>query len=189
MYQGTMIGGIAGFEEDINFEGEADFESEKFKQVLHYIIKKYGSLETVGKTVLFKLLYFADFDFYEQFEKKMTGETYLHFELGPVPYHFDEAIKELQDEGKVDFFEIERGEYTQYKYLSLEEPSLNLLTGEEIDFIDRDIIKYCYMNATRISAFSHLDIPYKATADNRIIDYELVFYRDPIFSVREYEDD
>ena len=44
------------------------------------------------------------------------------------------------------------------------------------------------MNARQISAFSHRDMPYKATGDGDIIDYELVFYRDSLFSVREYED-
>jgi len=36
---------------------------------------------------------------------------------------------------------------------------------------------------------SHRDIPYKATKDGEIINYEKVFYRDPLFSVREYEED
>jgi len=41
------------------------------------------------------------------------------------------------------------------------------------------------MNATEVSSYSHEDLPYKATADWDVIDYELVFYRDPAFSVKE----
>jgi len=168
--------------------GVSEFKREKFKQVLHYIINQCGSLEHFGKVVLYKLLYFADFDYYELFEEKLTGETYRKFDFGPVPLHFEQAIQELRDEMRVETFEQEIGQYKQYRYISLKEPSLNLLTGDEIDFIEKDVTKYCYMNASQISAFSHGDIPYKATNDDDIIDYELVFYRDPLFSVREYED-
>ena len=42
---------------------------EKFKQVFLYILKKVGAKPNVGQTVLYKLLYFIDFDYYELFEK------------------------------------------------------------------------------------------------------------------------
>ena len=45
------------------------------------------------------------------------------------------------------------------------------------------------MNASQVSAISHADLPYIATKDNSPIKYELVFYRDPQMSVREYQDD
>ena len=166
-----------------------EFDKEKFRQVLHYIIHQCGHLENVGKTVLFKILYFSDFDYYELSEEKLTGESYRKLEHGPAPGHFDEAVRELEDEGKIYQCIIEGGGYAQYKFLSLIEPDMNLLNGKEIRVIDRNMEKYCQMNATQISAFSHGDLPYKATGDNEIIDYELVFYRDPLFSVREYEDD
>ena len=35
-----------------------NFNEKKFEQVLHYIISKKGSLDNVGKTVLYKMLYF-----------------------------------------------------------------------------------------------------------------------------------
>ena len=38
---------------------------EKFKQVFLYILKKVGAKPNVGQTVLYKLLYFIDFDYYD----------------------------------------------------------------------------------------------------------------------------
>ncbi|MGB2727054.1 MAG: Panacea domain-containing protein [Halobacteriota archaeon] len=168
---------------------DIEFDKEKFKQVLHYIIQKCGYLENVGKTVLYKILYFSDFDFYELYEEKLTGESYYRLEHGPAPAHFDEAIKELEKEEKVIRFTTTRGGFDQHKFVSCEEPNRNLLNEEELKVIDDDIAKYSHMNATRISAFSHGDLPYKATRDGEIINYEKVFYRDPLFSVREYEED
>jgi len=168
---------------------DAEFNKEKFKQVLHHIISQCGMLENVGKTVLYKLLYFSDFDFYELFEEKMTGETYRKFDYGPAPYHFANVIDELQDEGKVDVYDEDRGRYLQTRYISLKKPALDLLNGNEKELIDREMARYCHMNAKQISAYSHRDQPFKATENDEIIDYELVFYRDSMFSVREYEDD
>jgi hypothetical protein len=45
------------------------------------------------------------------------------------------------------------------------------------------------MNATQLSEFSHLDMPWKATQDDDVIDYRLVFYREPLTSVREYPEE
>ena len=108
--------------------------------------------------------------------------------LGPAPVHFEEVVGELEEGGKIQQFPIMRGKFEQQKFLSSEKPNIYLLTGKEVQLIEEDIARYVSMNATQISAFSHRDMPYKATGDGDIIDYELVFYRDPIFSVREYGD-
>jgi len=81
--------------EEVKMGEIEDFDVEKFKQVLHYIINRCGSLENVGKTVLYKILYFIDFDFYELYEDKLTRESYKRLEYGPAPIHFDEAIEKI----------------------------------------------------------------------------------------------
>ena len=71
------------------------------------------------------------------------------------------------------------------------DPEIDLLNANELTVIDAVIEKHGCKNATEISNLSHLDVPYMATKDKCLIDYELVFYRDPITSVRIYvpEDD
>ena len=134
------------------------------------------------------MLYFSDFDYYELYEEKLTGELYRKIPHGPAPCHFEEAMEELEDEDKIKQFTIKIGGYDQQKFLSPKKPNMDLLNGKEIQVIEDEIARYAGMNATQISAFSHKDLPYEATGDGDIIDYELVFYRDPLFSVREYED-
>ena len=77
---------------DIGDIEDIEFNNEKFKQVLHYIIHQCGSLENVGKTVLYKILYFTDFDYYELYEEKLTGESYRKLPLGPAPVHTNNRI-------------------------------------------------------------------------------------------------
>ena len=67
---------------DIEGSIDSSLNSDKFKQVLHYVIHKTGSIENVGKTVLFKILYFTDFNYYEMFEEKLTGESYRKIPRG-----------------------------------------------------------------------------------------------------------
>ena len=43
---------------------------EKFKNALLYITQKIGALHNVGQTVLYKILYFCDFDYYEKYEEE-----------------------------------------------------------------------------------------------------------------------
>lgn len=50
---------------------------EKFKQALLYITQKIGALPNVGQTVLYKILYFCDFDYYEKFEEQLIGARYI----------------------------------------------------------------------------------------------------------------
>lgn len=168
---------------------EDGFNKEKFKQVLHYVINECGSIPNVGKTVLFKILYFSDFDYYELYEKKMTGEFYYKLPHGPAPSHFDETVEELEKEGKIERCDRKYGTYDQQKFFSLQEPDISLLSGREVKIIDKDIKKFSNFNASQISALSHRDMPYRATEENDIIEYELVFYRDSLFSVREYPED
>jgi transcriptional regulator with XRE-family HTH domain len=50
----------------------------RFKQALLYILSKCGQRPNIGKTILNKLLYFSDFNFYEKNgERSITGTQYV----------------------------------------------------------------------------------------------------------------
>ncbi len=164
------------------------FDIEKFKQVLQYVILKTSTIDNVGKTVLYKILYFIDFNYYELFEEKLTGETYLKYPYGPAPRDFDDVMSELKDERLIEEKKWTEGRYSRIKYLSTVEPGTSKIAKEELDFIDENIDKYSHFNATQISEHSHKDIPYVAAEDFEELDYELVFYRDAELSVRTYDD-
>lgn len=75
-----------------------EFKKEKFKTVLSYIINRCENKKNVGKTVICKLLYFSDFNYYEKYETSITNETYVKYERGPYPQHIDDIIDEMLDE-------------------------------------------------------------------------------------------
>ena len=159
---------------------------EKFKEVLLYILNKVGSKPNIGETVLYKLLYFADFDFYEKYEEQLIGATYIKNHYGPTPVEFEKIVAEIIDK---EIIKVKSGyfNYPQRKYLPLRKADLSKLKANEIEVIDKVLDKLSDMNATQISEYSHNDVPWLTTEENEVIEYESVFYRTPIYSVREYE--
>lgn len=158
----------------------------KFKEVLLYILEKVGAKPNVGQTVIYKLLYFIDFDFYELYEKQLIGAKYIKNTFGPTPVDFAKIIKQMEKdkelvESKSKFFE-----HDQTKYLPVRHPDISVLSALEIKHIDNVLDKYSDKTATELSDYSHKDIPWIATEDKHIIPYESVFYRTPETSVRAY---
>ncbi len=160
---------------------------DKMEQVLHYIIHEVGHLPQVGKTVLFKLLYFCDLDYYEMHEEILTGEQYKKLDYSPAPIHFDKIVEKLRTKERILDIQANFHGHLQVKYISLDEPDISLLSTKELEVISETLERLSSMNATQMSAYSCLDIPWKVTEDEEMIDYELVFYRDRLTSVRKYK--
>ena len=54
--------------------------------------------------------------------------------------------------------------------------------------MDDTINKLSHFYSEEISKYSHGDIPWRLAKDGEILNYEAVFYRDPEYSVRGYDD-
>ena len=161
------------------------FNLEKFKAVIHYIISKCGLKDNVGRTVLYKLLYFSDFNYYEINEVSLTGEKYVKKPRGPVPVHFIDATNELENEGKISISKENAGNF-RYKYSSISDPDVSLLKADELELIDDVIDKLSDLYSNEISEYSHGDLPWRIAKDDKELNYEAVFYREPEYSVRKY---
>jgi len=160
----------------------------KFKEVLLYILNKVGSKPNVGESVIYKLLYFIDFDYYERYEEQLIGATYIKNNYGPTPKEFVKIVKEM--EGK-DLLKVKTKYYKhpQTKYLPLRESDLSKLKANELRMIDSVLESLSDKNATDISEYSHNDVPWLTTEDGEVIDYESVFYRTPMYSVRSHDEE
>ena len=160
----------------------------KFKEVLLYVLKQVGSKPNVGESVLYKLLYFIDFDYYEKYEDQLIGATYIKNHYGPTPKEFKAIVINMEGKDlitvKTQYFE-----YPQRKYLPLREPDLSKLSARELQVINSIIERLSDKNASEISAYSHNDVPWLTTEDGQTIKYESVFYRTPAYSVRSYDEE
>lgn len=161
----------------------------KFKNVLLYILERCAGKPNVGETVLYKLLYFADFNYYELYEEHLTGAKYRKLPFGPVPQKLDIIINQMIDNSQLQRVKTEYHGYPQTRYLPLEKVDLTELKASEKDVLDKVIEQMSDWSANMISDYSHGDKPWKASKDGEEINYELAFYRRPPYSIRVYEDD
>jgi len=161
---------------------------DKFKEVLIYILNKVGSKPNIGETVIYKLLYFLDFDYYEKYEEQMIGASYIKNRYGPTPVEFIKIVETMMEKDIVKV-ESKYFDYPQTKYLPLRKPDLTKLKASEIAVIDDVMNRLSDMNANQISDYSHGDVPWITTGEGEIIEYESVFYRTAPYSVREYSED
>lgn len=161
----------------------------KFKNVLLYILERCAGKPNVGETVLYKLLYFSDFNYYELYEEHMTGAKYRKLPYGPVPQKLDKIISQMMEEGMIQRIKTEYFNKVQTRYIPLAKANLTELKASEKEVIDKVIEQMSDWSAAMISNYSHGDKPWKATETNDEINYELAFYRRPPYSVRTYQED
>lgn len=161
----------------------------KFKEVLLYILNKVGSKPNVGETVIYKLLYFIDFDYYEKYEEQFIGATYIKNNYGPTPKEFVKIVNEMERKKELSKVESKYFQYPQIKYLPLREPDLSVLSARELRMIDRVLESHSDKTATEISKYSHNDVPWLTTEDGEVINYESVFYRTPVYSTRSPDEE
>jgi len=165
------------------------FNVEKFKNVLLYILERCAGKPNVGETVLYKLLYFSDFNYYELYEDHLTGAKYRKLPYGPVPQKLDAIIHQMIENNQLQRLKTEYHGFSQTRYLPLEKADLTKLKASEKEVIDRVIEQMSDWSATAISNYSHKDMPWLASKEGEDINYELVFYRETPFSVRNYEEE
>lgn len=159
----------------------------KFKEVLLYLLERVGAKAHVGQTVIYKLLYFIDFDYYEKFEEQLIGAKYIKNHHGPTPVSYVKIIEEMKSKNEIEEVKSKYFQYEQTKYLPRRNANLNLITAQEIKHIDEVLARLGDKNAADLSTYSHKDVPWISAKEGEALDYEAVFYRTQETSVRNYE--
>lgn len=165
-----------------------DLHVNKFKNVLLYILERCAGKPNIGETVLNKLLYFCDFNYYELYEEHLTGARYKKLSYGPVPQKMDAIINQMIEQGQLKRIKTAYHGFQQTRYIPLEKSDLTQLSAAEKTIIDDVIQQMSDWNANKISEYSHKDMPWLATTDGDYISYNLVFYRELPYAVRVYEE-
>lgn len=160
-------------------------QGSKFRQTLLYILERCAGKPNVGETVLCKLLYFSDFNYFEQYQEHLTGITYRKFPYGPVPRNFDRIIGRMIEENTLQRVKCKYQGFSQIRYMPLHKADLRLLKASEKETIDKVIEQMSDWSAAAISAYSHTDIPWLASSEGSNIDYALALRREPPHSVRK----
>jgi len=161
----------------------------KFKEVLLYILSKIGNKPNIGQSVINKLLYFIDFDYYEKHEEQLIGATYIKNHFGPAPCELLKVIEQMKADHEIEEINSRYFTHDQKKFLPIRKPNLELLSAQEIAHIDEVLNRLSDKSAKEMTDYSHGDIPWLIHQDGEKISYESVFYRDDKYSVRNYDEE
>jgi len=176
-------------EEIVPRELDPQTSPEKLREVLLYVLEKVGAKPNVGETVLYKLLYFIDFDYYEKTGHSITGLTYVRNHFGPTPaVQFREVVEGLKRDEELEIVETEYYKNTQKKYLPLKSVKLERLSASELQHINETLARLSDKTATELSDLSHLDTPWRVAKQGEKIKYRFVFYHSDLTAVTEPED-
>lgn len=171
----------ATYSASINISGQ---NLAKFSNVFLYVLRNIGAKPNVGQGVLFKLLYFMDFDFYEMYSHHFMGLSYLKGVSGPTPVDFSRTIRFLNKNGVVDEVRTMNYQQDMVKFLPVVEPNLELLSAQELLHIDRTLQKYSDKTSAELEKICEQDAPWQKAKARDILNYEDVFSRSKEMSVR-----
>jgi hypothetical protein len=132
-----------------------DFDKEKFRALVLYIIWKTGHREGFGTTKLNKALWFAEARAFEAFGKPISGETFVRDKHGPRSKHLLSTCEELVDRGQIEAFSEHIYDYEVRRYRAFEPPDVSLFSPEELGFVDWWIGFIDKHTAASISKLSH----------------------------------
>ena len=166
------------------------FDCEKLRNVILYILGRCAGKPNVGETVLYKLLYFIDFDSFEIHQQSISGLTYLHLQYGPVPLasQYLPVIEKMKTNQELRIINQDYFGLKIKRYINLVSCDLFGLSGMEIKIIDNVINSLADMSATKIEEYSHGDIPWKLTEEKEEISYNLVFQRQTPYAKTDSDD-
>lgn len=163
---------------------------EKLREVLLYVLEKVGAKPNIGETVLYKLLYFIDFDYYEKTGHSITGLTYVRNHYGPTPaLDFKKVVDGMKANDDLEIVETKYFNNKQRKYLPNKKTDLHELGAREIKHIDETLARLSDKTASELSELSHYDTPWAVAKQGEPIKYRFVFYRTDITAVTEPEDE
>lgn len=165
-----------------------DPNDKKLKELILYIALRSEGDDFFGATKLNKLLFYSDFLAYLNFGQAITWQEYQKLPLGPAPRRLLPIQREMEAAGDIVIVPREFFGYPQHKIIARRnEADLSIFTPQEIDIVNRLILRYWNKNASEISEESHHFSGWKHAEIGETIPYEVVLVGVRDFTPEEFE--
>jgi len=159
-----------------------EFDRNKFKALLHYVVWKAGDRHGFGATELYKVLWLSDARAYMLTKQPITGEIYIREKYGPLPRHALGIISELKGDNAIRVWNDRYDNKPVRRFKSLINPDKLLLDDKQRDIVDYWIEHIASdRTAESISEESH-DLAWKLAKLGEELPYYALFavrVRDP----------
>lgn len=152
------------------YNGYTKFNKEKVYNMIIYFADN-----TILKTKLLKEMFYADFLFYKENCKSITGLEYCKLPFGPVPDGFETILLNEYQEGMIDYKSVITSSKEYYEIASKKKFNKDLFTKEELDVLAKIKKYFKDYNVKKIVDYSHKEKAYTDTNDCAKISYDYSF--------------
>jgi uncharacterized phage-associated protein len=152
-------------------------DESKYQNAILYFVSQINN-KTLGKIKLMKLLYYLDFDHFEQFGTSVTGDDYLRWEMGPVPATAATVISHMVADGQLLVESEDIGlPNPQSRYTALRPYDVHVFLPSEVAVLFAVAGKWEHHSGADMVRAVHGEPPWIETAANAVIDYRLALKR------------
>lgn len=132
----------------------------------------YFCKDSILKTALNKLLFYADFKHCKEYTVSITGSRYARIPYGPAPDNWNHYLALLIEEGALRVEEVYYSdEVIGERLVSEEKPDLTVFSDTELKILASIKEHFKGWSAKRISDLSHDEKGYIETSGSRLISY------------------
>jgi transcriptional regulator with XRE-family HTH domain len=162
---------------------------QKLQNVLLYLLEKTAGKANVGESYISRLIYFADFNFYELYEEHLSSMSYKKQSFGPHPIELVQVLDKMIEDGLIKKVKTKFQGLFINRFIPLEQSNLHYLKASEKEVIDNVLEQMGNWTTNKINEYAQKDMPYVVTKEGDVINFEMAFYRESPFSVRYYKED
>lgn len=112
-----------------------DFDREKFKDAMHYVVAKAGGRPGFGATKLYKVLWFSESRMFLLYNRPIYNAEFVREKHGPVPRLAMPIREELQKEGRVEIWRDRLGG-GQWRFKAVAPVTTQRFSRDELDTIN-----------------------------------------------------
>jgi len=153
----------------------AMLDLQKYRHAILQLLRC-GDGEHLGNTELLILLYYLDFDHFEQHDAPVTGDSYLKLPSGPAPAHADSVLRDMEREGLIR--SATRGPACPGPcYTALVGADLSAFSPSEQAVLAAVCERWRHASPQAIAEASRQDAPWIAAADGDEMPYVYSYYR------------
>lgn len=154
-------------------KSQLNSKDKRLRELALYISEKSSGDESFGATKLNKLLFYADFLAYLNFDEPITGSDYFRLPNGPAPKRWIPVRDTMIDSGDAKMMQAEFHGFPQQRLLPLRPAKLNDFKPEQIALVDKVIALHRGKTAAEISDESHGFVGWKLACDRETIPYQV----------------
>ena len=146
---------------------------EKYLNALLFFVQNCNN-DHLGLMKLNKLFYYLDFISYRDRQNSITGETYVHYQKGPLAKQLDtDILDEAQTSGLIERKEVASEKYgKRNRFKVLKEPNLDVFDEYEKKLLVNICSKFKNWKTDKMVAQTHSEAPWVFSDVNNNLSYE-----------------